>query len=137
MKAMATKSRATKRILYIDQSEDCRCLLTILLEAVGYEVNTATTIANGLRLTLIKPFDLFIVESSYTDGLGTDLCRYIRTLHPRAPIIFFSTSAHKFDIEAAMAAGAAHYLTKPMDIRTIEKIIVGLLGKPVKTPSNC
>ena len=62
MKAMATRSRATKRILYIDQSEDCRCLFTILLEAVGYEVNTATTIADGLRLTQIKPFDLFILN---------------------------------------------------------------------------
>ena len=103
MRAIGTGSRAIKQILYIDQSEDCRRLLTILLEAVGYEVNTAMTIASGIRIIKLQLFDLFILESSYIDGPGTDLCRYIRTLHPHAPIIFFSTSADHSDIKAAMA----------------------------------
>ncbi len=130
MQAIATDLRATKRILYIDQSEECRSLLTILLEAVGYEVYTATTIASGKNLIKLQHYDLFILESSYSDGFGSQLCRYIRTINPLAPIIFFSTSADDFDIKAAMVAGATNYLTKPTDVRSIEQTIIGLLDQP-------
>jgi DNA-binding response OmpR family regulator len=130
LRPIAAELRATKRILYIDQSEDCRCLMTILLEAAGYEVNTTTTIASGKSIIKLLHFDLFILESSFIDGLGIDLCRFIRTVHPQAPIIFFSTSADSADITAARVAGATDYLTKPTDIRSIEQTIRGLLGQP-------
>jgi DNA-binding response OmpR family regulator len=129
MKAAAPLSPARKRILYIEDHEDSRHMLTVLLEYGGYEVVTASTVAGGLSLAMLERFDLYILDSRFKDGTGIDLCRQIRAFHPDTPIIFYSSSAHDRDVEAGMAAGAQHYLIKPNGVYKIEQTIAGLLVK--------
>lgn len=127
MKATALASPKRKRILYIEDHEDSRHMLTALLRIAGYEMVTANTVAEGLRLAMLERFDLYILDSRFKDGTGVDLCRKIRAFHPDTPIIFYSSAAFKQDIEAGMAAGAQHYLIKPNGVYTIEQTIAGLL----------
>jgi CheY-like chemotaxis protein len=129
MTAAIPVSQARKRILYIEDHEDSREMLRVLLEYGGYEVVTANTVAWGLSLAMFERFDLYILDSRFKDGTGTDLCRQIRAFHPDTPIIFYSSSAFDYDIEAGMAAGAQHYLIKPNGVYMIEQTITGLLGK--------
>lgn len=132
MTATTLVRAAAKRILYIEDYEDSRHMLAVLLEYGGYDVVTAATVAEGLRLALLERFDLFILDSRFKDGTGIDLCRKLRAFHPETPIIFYSTSAYAYDIEAGMAAGAQHYLIKPNGVYTIEQTIAGLLVGPVE-----
>jgi two-component system response regulator ArlR len=127
MIATATVSPARKRILYIEDHEDSRHMLTVLLGIGGYEVITARTVAGGLSLAMLEQFDLYILDSRFTDGTGIDLCRRIRAFHPDTPIIFYSSSAYDRDIEAGMAAGAQYYLTKPEGVYMIEQTVAELL----------
>ena len=128
----APASRATKRILYIENHEDSRAMLAIMLGNDGYEVVTATTVANGLSLARLERFDLYILDSRFNDGTGLELCLQIRAFDPETPIIFYSSAAYASDIEAGMAAGAQKYLTKPGGIEIIEQTIAELLTSPVE-----
>lgn len=121
-------SGAAKRILYIENHEDSRAMLTILLGKAGFEVATATNVANGLSLARLERFDLYILDSIFSDGTGLDLCRQIRALDPLTPIIFYSSAAYESDIKAGMAAGAQGYLIKPTGIEIIEQTVIGLLA---------
>jgi DNA-binding response OmpR family regulator len=123
----ARASPARKRILYIEDHEDSRHMLAALLGIAGYEVISAATVAEGLGLAMLERFHLYVLDSRFKDGTGVDLCRKLRALHPETPIIFYSSSAYPYDIEAGMAAGAQRYLIKPNGVYTIEQTIAGLL----------
>jgi DNA-binding response OmpR family regulator len=119
---------ARKRILYVEDYEDSREMLAVMLGRDGYEVAMATNITNGLNLAKLERFDLFILDSRFSDGDGVDLCRQIRAFDPDTPIIFYSSAAYASDIEAGMAAGAQLYLTQPNGIFILEQTIAGLLA---------
>lgn len=128
MKTRAGVSGTRQRILYIEQSEECRDMLATLLDRAGYAVATAATATEGMILARRERFDLLILESQYPDGHGANLCRQIRAFDSETPILFYSSSAYDHDIADGMAAGAQGYLTKPEGLLIIEQTIAGLLA---------
>jgi DNA-binding response OmpR family regulator len=98
-----------------------------MLKDAGYVVDTATSIADGMDLYKQKHFDLCILDSRFADGTGIELCRQLRALDPRKPIIFYSGAGYATDIAAGLAAGAQEYLTKPLGLYTIAQTIARLL----------
>ena len=67
-----------RRVLYIEDHEDTRELVTLLLSQKSFEVVTGTTIESGIALALAEKFDLYLLDSWLPDGSGMDLCRRIR-----------------------------------------------------------
>jgi DNA-binding response OmpR family regulator len=128
MKTIALQSQSKKRILYIEDHKDSREMLAVMLRCDVYEVATATSAADGLSIARLEQFDLYILDSRFTDGTGLDLCRQIRAYDPGTPIIFYSSLAFASDIQAGLAAGAQHYLIKPDGIYSIEQSIAELLA---------
>ena len=114
---------ARKKILCVEEQEDSRLMLTMLLERKGYEVVTATTPAEAWRLAQLHSFDLYILETRFPGGSGIELCQQIRAFDSQTPILFYSTAAYDKDITAGLAAGAQRYLIKPLDIYIIEEVI--------------
>ena|ERR1044072_210769 len=122
------------RILYVEDDEDSRTMLALMLKIAGYTVTTATSVAEALELHKLEHFNLYILDSRFADGSGIDLCRQLRALEPVAPIIFYSGLGYPSDIAAGLAAGAQGYLTKPMGIYTIVQTIAEVLtgAKPIQ-----
>ena len=106
----------TRRILYVEDHEDTRELVTLLLAQKSYEVITGTTIASGVALAGSGQFDLYLLDSWLPDGSGLDLCQRIRQFDQRTPILFYSAAAYAADHEMAMKCGAQAYLVKPSPI---------------------
>lgn len=119
--------RRRKLILCAETHQDTCHMLSLLLGREGHEVRTAHTIAGCLELAHAESFDLYMVDDDYPDGTNIELCQRLRRLHPRTPILFFSSSAYEQDRERGMAAGAQAYLTKPGDILEIVETIKALL----------
>ena len=105
-----------RRILCVDEYDDTRFMLVNLFELSNYEVITASSVKDGLRLAQSERFDLYILERRFNEGSGVDLCREIRKLHPKTPIIFYSGDVYEADQQEALSAGAQAYLTKPGDV---------------------
>jgi DNA-binding response OmpR family regulator len=103
----------SRRILYIEDHDDTRELVTLLLAQKSYEVITGSTIASGVALAGTDEFALYLLDSWLPDGSGLELCKQIRQFDKNTPILFYSAAAYATDSELALASGAQAYLVKP------------------------
>jgi OmpR-family two-component system manganese-sensing response regulator len=119
-----------KRILYVDGYEDNRLLMLYLLDNLGYDCLAVPTMNEGLALARSGLFDLYILDTWYTDGTGLELCARIRRLDQAVPILFFSAWTLESARQEALCVGATAYLYKPrLDAVLIE---IGRLLKDAK-----
>ena len=117
----------TPRVLYIEDHEDTRELVTLVLEQRSYEVVSGTTIESGLALARSQHFDLYLLDSWLPDGSGLDLCRRIREFDKATPILFYSAAAYEADKDLAMRCGAQAYLVKPSQPSELCSLVVSLI----------
>jgi DNA-binding response OmpR family regulator len=101
------------RVLYVEDHEDTRELVTLLLGQRSFEVVTGATIETGLALAKAQRFDLYLLDSWLPDGSGLDLCERIREFDQTTPILFYSAAAYASDHALALQCGAQAYLIKP------------------------
>ena len=94
-----------------------------------HQVTTAPTVKKALELARIGGFDLYILNGTYPDGTGLELCEQIRAFDGSTPILFFSGLAERSNIKAAMSAGAQGYLIKPDDIEQLVPKVEELLKR--------
>ena len=115
------------RVLYIEDHEDTRELVTLVLEQHCYEVVTGSTIASGIALAGSERFDLYLLDSWLPDGSGLDLCRQIREFDKTTPILFYSAAAYEIDRDQAMRCGAQAYLIKPSQPSELCNLVTKLI----------
>jgi DNA-binding response OmpR family regulator len=116
------------RILYVEEHAESCELLTIWLSGSGYEVVSANTLSDGLRMAKSGTFVAYLLSGKFIDGTGLDLCRQIRLFDSNTPIIFYSALARVSDLVAAVDTGAQAYLIKPNDFEQIEPTIRRLVN---------
>ena len=99
----ASRMSRVKRVLCVDDNQGICDAVARLLHAA--EVRTAANVAGALALAAVLQFDLFILDISLPDGMGTDLLATLKQRHPDTPAILITTS---FDIskEEARQVGA-------------------------------
>lgn len=51
------------RILYVDDHEDSRWMMKVLLEMFNYEVALAGTAADGMRLAQSEYFNMYLLDT--------------------------------------------------------------------------
>ena len=103
------------RVLYIEDHADTVEMVTLMLEAGGFEVLSRSTIEAGLKAASEEKFDIYLLDLWLPDGSGMDLCKKIREFDDETPIAFYSAAAFEVDRDAALEGGAQAYLIKPTD----------------------
>jgi two-component system, OmpR family, response regulator ResD len=101
------------RVLYVDDDEDSREMLCLLLRSWRIEVQAVSTAAQALSSIQTEPFDLYLLDAWLPDLDGFELCNRIRRLLPDAPILFFSGTAYETDKQRAIEVGANAFIPKP------------------------
>jgi OmpR-family two-component system manganese-sensing response regulator len=122
----------SRRIMYIEDHDDTRELVTIILRQNDYDVITGSTIEMGLQLARLGGFDLYLLDSWLPDGSGLDLCKQIREFDPLTPILFYSAAAYEADREVALKSGAQGYLIKPSQTSELCALVSALIDAPCK-----
>src|SRR6185436_5727843 len=115
------------RVLYIEDHDDTRELVTLVLEQKSYEVVTGSTIQSGVDLACSQNFDLYLLDSWLPDGSGLDLCRQIRQFDKATPIVFYSAAAYEIDRDEALHSGAQAYLVKPSPPSELCTLVTSLI----------
>ncbi|HLO01228.1 MAG TPA: response regulator [Pyrinomonadaceae bacterium] len=109
-------------VLSVDDDEDTREMLDILLNSMGIETTSVGTAFEALALTQTRRFDLYLLDNWLPDFDGVELCHRLREFDPHAAIVFYSGAAYEADRKRAMDAGASAYVFKPDIDGLIEKV---------------
>jgi two-component system, chemotaxis family, sensor kinase CheA len=103
-----------RRILVVDDSPLTRELISALLEAVGYDITTASDGVEALHILSHSPADLVVTDLEMPGLDGLELTRQLKgheTLN-RLPVIILTTRGGEEDRQRGLAAGADGYITK-------------------------
>ena len=112
-------SISPSHILYIEDHEDTKELVSLVLAEANHRVTTTSSSKDALKLAREHRFDLYILESWIADGSGIELCQRLREFDRVTPIMFFSGAAYETDKQAALGNGAQCYLVKPAHIHVL------------------
>ena len=107
------RSNYRPRVLCVDDDEDSRVMLTMLLRLALIEAKTVGTGAQALSSIQTERFDLYLLDARLPDVDGFELCRRMRDFDPDTPILFFSGAAYEADRKLGFDAGASAYVVKP------------------------
>lgn len=90
------------RVLLLDDEENVRLSLAMLLEDEGYEIVEAASVSDARAALAKSPlFDIVILDRRVGREQGTDLIPEVRRLAPKAAVIILSGST---DAEAVPEA---------------------------------
>ncbi len=126
-KPMITSQVCTvKKILVIDDEPSICLTFKHLLEDEGYDVRVADNGKSGMKVVHAWNPDMVITDLMMPEQDGVHTIREIRKDDPDLPIIAMSALADHGDVENSMEAGAFCYVSKPVDIATLLKVIVDM-----------
>ena len=115
------------RVLCVDDDEDSRVMLAMLLRLALIEAKTVGTALQALSSIQNERFDLYLLDSRLPDLDGFELCRRMRAIDRQTPILFFSGAAQETDRKKGLEAGANAYLVKP-EIDSLIQTITQFVG---------
>jgi two-component system, OmpR family, response regulator len=110
------------RVLCVDDDEDSREMLSLLLKFRRIEAKAVATAAEALSLIQAERFDLYLLDAWLPDLNGFELCRRMRDFDAHTPILFFSGAAYDADKKRGIEAGANAYVIKPDVDRLVRSI---------------
>ena len=116
------------RILYVDDHDDSAEMLKLVLADVDYEVESARTVDQALKMASEMEFDLYVVDKRLPDGSGLELIKQLEKLTPGIPSIVYTGDVYEVHREQAMAAGAHAFVCKP-DIETLIQTVHKFLSE--------
>lgn len=120
-----------KRIHVLEDDEDIRYIIGVLLKDEGYELQLSSSFTELKSKLKDSVPDLFILDVMIPDGNGAEICADLKSdlFTKHIPIIVMSAS--ELNKEKSVVAGADDYISKPFDIDYIVSRINKLLNKQV------
>ncbi|HAW58463.1 MAG TPA: DNA-binding response regulator [Bacteroidales bacterium] len=121
------------KILIIDDEPDILEFLSYNLKKKGFEVDTASSGAEGIRLALEKIPDLIVLDIMMPEMDGIETCQLLRT-EPNLKdvlILFLTARGEDYSQLAGFEAGADDYVKKPVSLQVLLSRIQALLRRKI------
>lgn len=116
------------RVIVVDDEENLAQFLQIMLSKEGYDVSTALSAQDALKLIEDQPADLVITDLMMPDMTGLDLLKELRTAQAKTECIVMTAYASVDSAIEALKLGAADYITKPFKVDEVKIIVEKLLS---------
>jgi DNA-binding response OmpR family regulator len=135
-----TKTSASHRVLLVDDDEGVRDMMTVTLEAKGFDVVSAASVTEALKLITAETFDVLITDlhmPNPSDGFA--VITAMRHTQPEALTLLVSGYP---DVKSAMEAillEADDIIVKPFEAGKLAELIHGKLQTrqpSVRTPKE-
>ncbi len=119
----------TQTILVV---EDDPAVAEALVEGIsreGFDVHWESTGRGGVAYARDASPHLIVLDVRLPDGSGFDVCRQVRQLGMRQPILMLTVQSDEVDKVLGLEMGADDYLTKPYRLRELIARIRSLLRR--------
>jgi signal transduction histidine kinase len=103
------------RVLVVDDSEDNRLLIDLILRADGADPRFAIDGGDGIEKALSTPCDIILMDIQMPGIDGYTATRNLRQRGFQKPIIALTAHALKEERDLCIAAGCDDHLAKPID----------------------
>jgi CheY-like chemotaxis protein len=116
--------RAVKsKILVVDDNCDIRELLVLHLRQSSYDaIEAATSLEAVTQARAIRP-DLILMDLAMPDGIEAIATLKADPLTQDMPVIVVTAFLHGVLLDAAIAAGAAEILRKPLNLNWLDLVL--------------
>jgi len=128
--AVAAKTRfqfPAARVLVVDDGEENRELVTVVLEEIGLRVDTAENGQEAVDKALREDFAVIFMDVQMPIMDGFTATRQLRLHGLKTPIIALTAHAMRGFEQEILAVGFSGYITKPIDIDTMIQKLADLL----------
>jgi two-component system NtrC family response regulator len=117
------------RILVIDDDENIRKVLEVILRDQGYGVDTVSTGSEAVKKTQKNHYDLMLIDIRLPDMEGTELLTKVRDTTPKIRKVMVTGYPTLQNAVAAVNKGADAYVMKPFDVEKMLDTIKEQLDK--------
>lgn len=128
---------ARRPVLIVDDNRINLELAQAILENAGHDVRVAADADEALTAITAERPGLILMDVQLPGVDGLTLTRRLKA-DPAThgiPIVALTAYAMKGDAEKAREAGCDGYISKPIEVRTLPKIVEGFLARDVHTSS--
>lgn len=122
--AAPTRRRDPRRVVIVDDNEDLREMLEVLLVSAGHDVTTAEDGPSGLEQILERKPDVALVDLGLPGFDGYELARRARAAGQTMLLVAVSGYGQPEDRRRALAAGFDEHLKKPVAFEDLESAIL-------------
>lgn len=109
------------RILYVEDSDELRDTIALLMEGEGRSITTCASAEEALQHDAVQPFDLVVTDVSLPGLSGTDFCRQLLATDPQRWVIL--CSGYEFPQSLESFDPNVRALLKPFEIEELEELL--------------
>jgi CheY-like chemotaxis protein len=122
--------RGRGRILLVDDQDPVREVAKDMLEALGYEVITASDGLEGVSRyrDLWREIDLVILDMVMPNMSGGDCFRRMREINPKARVVLSSGYSMDGSIQVVMNEGILAFIQKPYRLDELSRVVGTAVG---------
>jgi CheY-like chemotaxis protein/nitrogen-specific signal transduction histidine kinase len=124
-------SLAGIHVLVVDDEDDARDLITIVLQESGATVTAASSVAAAIEILTVSPISVIVSDLGMPLQDGYSFLRKLRSEEAESlrniPAVALSAYAHAEDRKRAVSAGFQEYASKPIAPETLVRIVAGLV----------
>jgi len=106
------------------------------MEARGYVVETADTVAEGVKKAEASPPGFAVVDLRLDDGNGLDVIEQVRRHRPDSRVVVLTGYGNIATAVTAVKLGAIDYLAKPADADDIHAALTREPGEKAPPPEK-
>lgn len=115
----ALSSTPKGSVLIIDDDDNLRFTLAMILQKAGYRVTTAENAESALNILKAGVYDLAFLDLKMPGMEGTELLVHLRELYTDMPVLILTAHASLDSSIHAVRFGARDYLIKPMSPQSV------------------
>lgn len=108
--------------LIVEDDADTRAAMKILIDAEGFDVDEATSLRDARGAIESRTPHVVLCDIVLPDGNGLDLLKTVDAA--RTDFVAVTGKASVDTVVSALREGALDYLTKPVDVKRLKRILV-------------
>ncbi len=125
-----------KTLLIVDDDKPFLTRLSRAMEARGFIVTTADTVAEGLAAISRQPPAFAVIDLRLADGTGLDVISQLKEKRPDSRGIILTGYGNIATAVTAVKLGAFDYLAKPADADEIFSALMATQHDKAQLPEN-